>query len=419
MNGNKSPFLAALLFVCLLCSCTGGLSDTATSSNDGVAATSVAGAAATADDATDASAETQVGTNVGNPNAPVKAAVTGITFKTTTSSATDEVTTATDGEESESETESASTDSSCDLIRFDTNQHIAISQECSVTTGNYELAIMGVYLVACADDLGVPVLCNPKLASTVSSRVSLYEGDPVVVSMSGEDAEFPAELESFPEGTSIDAGGFQIVTSYVGQRFPEDSDEADKISDYLQGKAFRICTTPTDVGTDTMLSRCGNASAEYGDFLVDLDDDGTFGFINTTSLSSGSGAETASRPESYGNFVDFLITQLEGDISHETTTDYFSVAGYFSQLWAFTDFVSLTEDAGESFVATFDVSNTVRFIDGEAGRSESADDICVSALIEDGCRYGDDDPYSVGVYDPFYDAMPSVEPPLPSVESGE
>lgn len=419
MNGNKSPFLAALLFVCLLCSCTGGLSDTST--GDGIAATSVAGTAAAADDASDASAETQVGTNVGNPNAPVKAAVTGITFKTTTSSstdeATDESTADTDGEESE--TESASTDSSCESIRFDTSKHIAISQECSVTTGNYELAIMGVYLVACADDLGAPILCNPRLASTISSRVTLYAGEPVVISLSGEDAEFPAELESFPEGTSIDAGGFQIVTSYVGQRFPEDNDEADKVSEYLQGKAFRICTTPTDVGAETMLSRCGNAAAEYGDFLVDLDDDGTFGFIDTTTLSSGSGAETASRPESYGNFVDFLITQLEGDISHETTTDYFSVAGYFSQLWAFTDFVSVTEDAGESFVATFNVADTVQFTDGGAGRSESADDICVGALIEDGCRYGDDDPYSVGIYDPFYDAMPSVEPPLPSVESGE
>lgn len=437
-----TTWLIVFLF-CFVAACTGG---TGSSQVDATEATAIDSAETevgtnVGNPNVPSSGDTAVGTNVGNPTTPIKAAVTNsLVFRaspdvaadgtavqssdagesSTDDAASDSDEGVSDAEESGDSHEGVTASSSdCTPIAFDTDQHVAASQECSVTPADYELGILAVYLISCADGAGDASVCQPKDISGITGRATLYYGDQVDVAVTADGVGFPEELAVLSDGTSMSAGGLQVVTAYVGQKFPDaatDPEEAAKVAPYLQGKVFRICTTPEAVGEETMLARCGNAKAKLGDLLVDLDSDGAFGFVNLDTLAEGFAEETPTPPEDYAGFIDWFLTNVEGGaVSLYTSTDYYATAGYFAQMWPFESLVTADDATSNVFDVTVGIADTVSFIDGRAGRSGSGGDACVSALFESECRMGDDDSASVGVYDPYYDSGLTVKAPLPSV----
>lgn len=441
MQRRLTTWLIVFLF-CSLAACTGGAGSqvdvtetTAIDSAETEVGTNVG------NPNVPSSGDTAVGTNVGNPNTPIKAVVTNsLVFRTSvevsadgtegdsteaSESSADDGSSDNDGGASEAEAGGDShegvtaSSSDCTPIAFDTDQHVAVSQECSVTPADYELGILAVYLISCADGAGDASVCQPKDISGITARATLYDGEQVDVAVTADGVGFPEELAVLSDGTTMTAGGLQVVTAYVGQKFPDaatDPGEAAKVAPYLQGKVFRICTTPEAVGEEVMLARCGNAKAKLGDLLVDLDGDGAFGFVNLDTLAEGFAEETSTPPEDYTGFVDWFLTNVEGGaVSLYTSTDDYATEGYFAQMWPFESLVNADDATSNVFDVTVGIADTVSFTDGRAGRSGSGGDTCVSALFEAGCRMGDDDPASVGVYDPYYDSGLTVQAPLPSV----
>ncbi|MCB1215506.1 MAG: hypothetical protein KDK66_08535, partial [Deltaproteobacteria bacterium] len=213
----------------------------------------------------------------------------------------------------------------------------------------------------------------------------------------------------------------QIVTAYIKQQFPEATDtDGDKILESLQGASYLICQTDeNEVDTATMSIRCGREDAMRGDYLVDLDGDGVFGFIDVDNITSTGIAETASRPSNYNDYNDENFTAngvcfggvagaLEGgDCTEEYTTesaDFYGTPNYFAPLMSFSEVQTFAAGSTSTVNVEFNIVDSFEWADGADGPIPS-NGICVGS-ISDACSEGsldDDDPESVGIYNPFYD----------------
>lgn len=296
------------------------------------------------------------------------------------------------------------------------------TQSCTATPENYNLGILAIYLVDCVDADGVSVACSSDDFASVGSRTAIYNGDQVDTVISAEGDDFDGEFTDI-EGT-VNVGGVQVVTAYVEQNFPASGDEADKVMEDLQGKAYRICLTDENlVDEDTMETRCGLSDARKGDYLVDLDGDGVFGYID--NVTADSLEEVSTRPADYNNFNDdhFASNQVcfrdeGGDCSDEYTSEtFYGVANYFAPIMSLSEVATLDQDALTAVTVTLDITDTFLWTDG--ADSELADaDTCVGE-ISDECVQGsfdDSDSGSVGVYNIFYDTAFLPQVPTITVE---
>lgn len=291
------------------------------------------------------------------------------------------------------------------------------TDRCHLTPENYDLGILAIYLVDCQDASDVSVTCDSPDYDHVGSRMELYNGDQEDTRIDADGVRFDEELTAIVSDTTY--GGLQIVTAYIQQQFPEssvDAAEDDKVVAALQGTTYRICTSPeSEVDAVTMATRCGAADAQMGDYLVDMDGDGAFGYMViandgvTTSIS-----ETATRPSGYDAtdpvFAARMVAFLDPDLEY-TSVDFYGTEGYFAPLFPFTATQALTSENDYQLSVAFSLDDSFEWHDGaDSGIPDTS--ICVDALSDQTCS-PDKDPSTVGVYDPFYDD--EFLPRLPSV----
>ncbi|MCP5463398.1 MAG: hypothetical protein H7A33_00045 [Deltaproteobacteria bacterium] len=293
------------------------------------------------------------------------------------------------------------------------------TQDCFATPENYNLGVLAVYLVECTDDDGNALLCTSSDVTNIE-RTAIYNGTQVDTTVTDAGTDFAEELNEI--SSSVEAGGIQIVTAYIEQVFPEVDEsvdnDADKFSSNLQGVTYRICQTDEDeVDADTMETRCGNAEARRGDYLMDIDGDGIFGFIDVDTLTTSNIEETSTRPDDYNDFNDenFVSGNVcfgrvagaeeGGDCSEEyTTASIYGTPGYFAPLMSFSAVQTFDANTVATIAVEFDITNSFMWTDGSDGPIPS-NDVCVGA-VSDTCTEGsqdDDDSTTVGVYNVLLD----------------
>lgn len=367
------------------------------------------------------------GTNVGNPTPPRNLTVT---IKTTerilsdlaSSEASAQMTSTLSGDSSHDQV------SSCRILESNVLPTVPFqvtpprSQICRVTPQGFKLRVLAMWLNECADANGTPAICKLPLTGTrVEKRTEIFRSSGVDVEVTADGVVFPAELVSPLAPTEI--GGFQMALAYVENRFPDeasDPEEASLVMPFLRGKAFRICTLPEDHTTAAYrLENCGNAEVHFGDLLVDADDDGTFGFIDITALQPDVVVETTVRPEKYLSFQDggiqkHLQSFINIGMQGKTDASYFSVDGVYAPTFPAESITHYLPETGKGVTVNFNI-RSVQFVDGARYEMKLRNGLCVSALSSEPCD-PDDDPASVGIYNPYYDGMFVPRPPVAVIE---
>lgn len=296
------------------------------------------------------------------------------------------------------------------------NQFLPETQMCPINKADFTLGVLALYFTSCTDASEVESLCDPLSVRAVADRATIYDGTQVLVTqvdlrVSELQNLFPADIALFGDFAGFRAGGLQVVTAYIGHVFPNEAshpDEAKAVASYLQGKAYRVCTTPSEgVDSDTMLIRCGHAEAQEWDLLVDLDSNGSFGFLDVNSLAQNYGTETDTRPENYSQYQTHFLHQIfpTEDVAKLLTTDgaYYATPGYVVPIFPFEDIATIEENDDRNLLVQIHQEGSLRFMDG--GR----------AAWEKGSVGADDDAATPELYDPYFDLFPFIKLPNASV----
>ncbi len=373
-------------------------------------------------------AQTEVGSIVGMPTRPSKnslifQAIIDVSADTTSDQTATATATTTDAAILAEPTPAFSPLCQLDLALDTPESGQWGTQVCQVQNADYLMGVLAVYLASCVDQNGVETVCDAVDGVTVASRETLYDGDPVDLKITKEQLYFPAAITDFQATIGFRVGGLQIVTSYLGHVFPDEAtkpDEATMIVPYLRGKAYRICTTPhSQVDADTMAAHCGNAQAQFGDLLIDMDGDGRFGFFDVTLITPDAAVESQTRPDDYSLFVvnniaDITPTNYHGGL-FATDTVFYDIAGYLAQALPFKNVYEFTNaDVESSILTKLYTLGSLGFVDGARAIWEQKS-ICVAAVSPDACEE-DADPASVGIYNPYYDLYPRAKIPMAAVE---
>lgn len=275
----------------------------------------------------------------------------------------------------------------------------AETQICSITSGTFHAGILAIDFNECVDSDGAITTCRPGFINFENTqRLSLYNAAQVDMTFDTAGVEFGGDLAEITGDISM--GGVQIVLAYFGETFPSNGAEAEKIIESLRGKTYRVCTTPDDQVDDaTMLTRCGNAEAQEGDFMLVNSDGTTTAFFDETAVTAASIGTTTTRPADYSRFNLEFYSQITLSDDQYTTTAFYGVAGYFAPLFPTTDLISLSTGLFYDVALTLNVFAGFQFTDGAAGDNPP----CVSAVSDVPC-VPDTDPDTAGVYHPFYDS---------------
>lgn len=292
------------------------------------------------------------------------------------------------------------------------NQFLPETQMCPINKADFTLGVLALYFTSCTDTSGTESLCDPLSVSAVAERATIYNSTQVDLRVSELENLFPADVTAFGDFSGFRAGGLQVVTAYIGHVFPDATshpDEAKAVASYLQGKAYRVCTTPhTGLDTETMLARCGQAQAQEWDLLVDLDSDGHFGFLDVSSLSQDYGVETDTRPEDYSQYQSHFWHQIfpTEDVAKLLSTNetFYGTAGYVAPIFPFEDIAAIEENDDRNVLVKIHQEGSLRFMDGGRAAWENG-----SVVITD------DDAETPGLYDPFFDLFPFIKLPNASV----
>ncbi|MBU0507124.1 hypothetical protein KJ708_14140 [bacterium] len=298
----------------------------------------------------------------------------------------------------------------------------AETQQCRATPVGYGLGVLAIYLNDCKDATGASVICTSEDLDSIE-RVTLYEGNQIDFEITTTKSDFTGKLEALT--SSATAGGLQIVSSYIQQSFPSASDpDADTVMTDLQGVTYRICIAPdTELDAETMEKRCGHEEAIKGDYLIDLDGDGVFGFIGGVTAED-TVTEESSRPADYSDYNDehfvnenvcFASGGGAGSCENEYTDGvFYAVEGYFAPILPFTELQTFSPSIDYEVNSVFDITDTFEWTDGADGPI-ATNNPCVGA-ISDQCEEGsedDDDPNTAGSFDLFVDT--AFLPTTPSV----
>lgn len=323
-----------------------------------------------------------------------------------------------------SATDATSEDSSDEKCRSDSGENAnPNTQKCVGTPQEYLANISAIYLVSCLDGAGLSVACNSPAVAAIGERVPVHTKD--LTELKADDAGATIEISLVGLDTERGFGGLQFVTQFIEQKFPSDSDpDADRITAHLRGKAYRMCTTPHDVvSQEDMAALCGQAEARRGDLLFDIDGDGAYGFADVDMLAADAVTETVTRPDRYEIFVALdLVSGTRAysghpEFEYSDGASFGGVAGYFAPIFSFASVTSISPDASYDVTASLDFRNTFEFKDGAVSHGDA--DICVEALADEACPNGDDDPASVGQYNPFYDGLLVFKTPTIDVTFAE
>ena len=208
----------------------------------------------------------------------------------------------------------------------------------------------------------------------------------------------------------IQVGGIQIVTAYLKQDFPGEEDliNSSYVTEKLQSSSYMICASPVE-------GDCGVENAVNSDFLIDINGDGEFGYIDTGTLSESVIEETEIRPVDY--VFNYKINEGSSLSDYQygmefTTEDSYGVAGYYAPILPLTEVQTLNANSGYSIEVTLFTDKTFKFIDGS--QDENIEGVCVQKLSKKHACEVDADEGSPGVFHPYFDrffyiAKPSTE----------
>lgn len=368
------------------------------------------------------SGTTEVGTYVGNGTSTIKTLLTFKTTSTSSSSTTASETNAALAEDetlaaAETEIETNSVSESTSEVSADASSTTegsaattsessewpyercyakntdgspgAETQRCLATPEHYDMGIRKISLMKCfAGTEIVPCVFD---SYDTSETYTLYDDGQVNVNVDDGGSEFSETLGEIT--ADFTAGGILIETAYVQQMFPtEESADATRVAEHLRGKNYRLCT-------DAENGDCGNSQAQSGDLLVDSDGDGTLGFVDMLNTTADAFGEGVKRSASYAapNYAEQY---------RESGRNLSEVVVAFDAVVTFAPGVSY------DIAVSFDISDTMVFTDGNAAARDH--DVCAQGIAEYLCVNGDDDPYSIAVYNPYYDAGLVPIPPHPS-----
>lgn len=327
---------------------------------------------------------TELGTIIGNPTT----ATSSLTIKAANNSDTE-------------------SDDDCWPFGIDVNDPTLMhTQKCKETPQDYTAIISGIYLLECVDASDTPTTCTRDQSFGISKRVSVYTDGIQATTIDDIGTALNLDLLNLTE--TMNVGGIQIITQSLGQKFPEnDESGVDRIATMLQGKNYLICMTPSVGETiENMIEKCGLAYTRRGDVLVDIDGDGNYGFIDTATLTVDSISETQTKPEDYSDFsipqVASGVFSFSGNNNAEYTDgeNFGDTLGVFAPILGFPVLTTIEPNTNYTFTATVNVNESYTFVDGD--RAGNPEDLCIGALSPTPCEV-DDDPLSVGVYNPYYD----------------
>lgn len=155
---------------------------------------------------------------------------------------------------------------------------VLLQSEGDSNDSSYQLSLANISLVDCRDESGDSLPCAQGVPAE-GYTTSIYDGDLVDIAFGSVASVFPEELLDVDSSTHFSLIQFQ--TAYVQRKFSEnDSSAAYQVSADLQGVSYRVCTSSRDYfSSEEMESYCGNSEARLGDYLVDMNGDGIFGFF--------------------------------------------------------------------------------------------------------------------------------------------
>lgn len=285
----------------------------------------------------------------------------------------------------------------------ETSEQFPMTRICELTPSRYTLGVLKINIVTCVASDGKVGPCHNQEAQVTESQI-LYAGGVVNMTASAEGMEFPKPLR--PLAADINASGLRLMLSYVEQTFPDVNgvpEEAAKVHPELQGKAYRRClTSEEERSPEEMLSYCGHEDAKFGDILVDLNDDGVFGYLDLPPELGGF-EESPDRLSVYTEPVyRKYFKELKG--FYDFVMDgAFLQNGFLSVAFNFPTPEAIKADSTYAFYVDFNIDGTLRFADGARAHPNRTENICAEFWFDAECENGDDDPHTIGVYDPTYD----------------
>lgn len=283
------------------------------------------------------------------------------------------------------------------------------TQICHGSVSQFNLGVVELNLLECFDKTTAEFIsCDHESIDAVMTVIPWYAAaslEPFKLNITPEGTEFTGDLMDILGSHQI--GGLQMVVSFVEFVFHDhDSNtiEAAKVIPELQGKTFRICTVPQEFsGTKKVASLCHSSrQTQRGDLIVDLNEDGQFGFLVETPIGF---EEQESRPKDYINVITAFgkMTQYQdvGSTGMEQGTDKNS---FFKPILPLDRAHAFDGEGGHELSFAFNLADTFTFIDGLRSWKNNQS-VCVEMTEETSCPQGNDDPDTVGVYDPAYDTF--------------
>jgi hypothetical protein len=276
------------------------------------------------------------------------------------------------------------------------------SQVCSATPNGVTLGIQSIKVLSC--DNGK---CDKNTQAV--TKYDWYDaGDEILrVSISESVTNFTGALN---EITDVNIGAIQPVFVYYESQFYTENEsptEAEKITPLLHGVSYRICMlNHKEVTQDMMKIACDNYDAEYGDYLLDVDGDGVFGYLVPGKDEL---REVSERPKNYTNLkykLGFMNLNriLSDEFYHQDLTD--EEEAMFAPILPVE---AQSFDIASSIHMSFDITNTFRFIDGLNKKSVADGEVCLGSLYKDECGDINSDPFTSNVYHPMFDeALPLI-----------
>lgn len=291
------------------------------------------------------------------------------------------------------------------------------TQLCHVRPQKYQMGILAIDLIECTKD-GAVSTCQG--ADTISKRVRIYSGSQVNQLIDNAGVSFDGTLTEPAEDLQV--GGIQVVVAHIMQYFPEETGnkvEAAKLHPSVQGMHSLLCTTPENEVTDeVMQERCLNVQAQRGDILIDQNHDGTSGFFFVGDVGLDINYEIPLRPKRYedivghNGFMDGNINSTTIEPTPEFTDgSFYDIPGYYAPVLSLKTVVNHKADTGLNYLVAFKLDETIGFLDGFGSMHRQKKPVCVAAIADSGCPHGDDDPKSVGIYDPRADGVYQIRTP--------
>lgn len=238
-------------------------------------------------------------------------------------------------------------------------QNSFLYKMCQLPLESSSMGVSGLYLVDCEDTYtGDPKICSNTLGyKKGTKRKKLFEasaGDIELISLLPGQKYDRQVLVDF-EGEFSGVQAHILFVDFKVATLVSQSSYAD-----LSGANFRICfANHEEFDSSQMQTFCGTSSAEQGDLLVDLDLDGTWGYLDYDGLQY---VENPARVTSYflsrTFFSQYSFLSFEPYAEDDLNAANSKKAVFYT--FGLKDYLNLTQDSSHNLDFVFDGSKSVQ-----------------------------------------------------------